>query len=41
MRKKIALPVCLFILAWLAPTVMDACTTFCLKDKIDFPINPQ
>jgi len=33
MRKNFALPVCLLLLAWLAPAAMDACTTFRLKDK--------
>lgn len=47
MRKKIAFLICLSILAWLSPLDIDACTTFCMKDKnanplygrnFDFPI---
>jgi penicillin V acylase-like amidase (Ntn superfamily) len=38
MRNKTILPVCLLLLAWLAPAAMDACTTFSLKDKNHHPL---
>ena len=37
MRKTFVFPVCLFLLAWLSAPTMDACTTFCLKDKKENP----